>query len=111
ATAAHTGPDRPLPQIVTTFFRDIPVPGGADDIEVRLRELPPQRAEFEILIQLAEATGPGGEPAGIHGEIRYAAPLWEATAITTLDHGLRSPFTPVTTAALRPPDVDLATAV
>lgn len=90
ATAAHTGPDRPLPQIVTTFFRHIPVAGSAGDIEVRLRELPPQRAEFEILVQLGEATGPGGEPAGIHGEIRYAAPLWEATTITALARGLRS---------------------
>lgn len=91
--AAHAGPDRPLPQIVTTFFRDIPVAGGAGDIEVRLRELPPQRAEFEILIQLGEATGPGGEPAGIHGEIRYAATLWEATTITALARGLRSAIT------------------
>ncbi|MGW0177972.1 amino acid adenylation domain-containing protein [Nocardia sp. NPDC003345] len=93
ATAGHAGPDRPLPQIVTTFFRDIPVAGDTGDIEVRLRALPPQRAEFEILIQLGESTGPGGEPAGIHGDIRYAAPLWEATTITALAHGLRSAIT------------------
>lgn len=97
ATAAHTGPARPLPQIVTTFFRDIPVAGSAGDIEVRLRELPPQRAEFEILIQLGEATGPSGEPAGVHGEIRYAAPLWEATTITALARRLRAAITTLST--------------
>ncbi|MEV6390186.1 amino acid adenylation domain-containing protein [Nocardia xishanensis] len=91
--AAHTGQDRPLPQIVTTFFRDIPVAGSAGDIEVRLRELPVQRAEFEMLIQLREATGLGGEPNGIHGEIRYAAPLWDPATITALVHGLRSAIT------------------
>ncbi|MFI1460366.1 hypothetical protein [Nocardia carnea] len=32
-------------------------------------------------------------PAGIHGEIRYAAPLWEATTITALARGLQSAIT------------------
>ncbi|MEU0504617.1 amino acid adenylation domain-containing protein [Nocardia sp. NPDC005998] len=95
--SAHTGPDRPLPQIVTTFFRDIPVAGRAGDIEVRLRELPPQRAEFEMLIQLRETVGPRGEPDGIYGEIRYAAPLWDPATITALAHGLHSALTALRT--------------
>ncbi|MEV0293654.1 amino acid adenylation domain-containing protein [Nocardia sp. NPDC050710] len=95
--AAHTGPDRPLPQIVTTFFRDIPVTGVVGDIEVRMRELPPQRAEFEMLIQLRETIGTGGEPDGIHGEIRYAAPLWDPATITALAYGVKSAITSLCT--------------
>ncbi|MCC3331987.1 non-ribosomal peptide synthetase [Nocardia abscessus] len=91
--AGHTGADRPLPQIVTTFFRDIAVTGTVGDLDVRLRESPPQRAEFEVLIQLREAIGTGGEPAGIHGEIRYAAPLWDRATITALAQCLHSAIT------------------
>ncbi|WP_280246517.1 hypothetical protein [Nocardia abscessus] len=46
--------------------------------------------EFELLIQLREAIGTGGEPDGIHGEIRYAAPLWDRVTITALAQCLHS---------------------
>ncbi|WP_194815276.1 non-ribosomal peptide synthetase [Nocardia sp. XZ_19_385] len=73
-----------LPQIVTTFFRDVATAGAVGDLEFGLRELPTQRAEFEILMQARERIGSAGRPGGISAEFRYAATLWEPETIAAL---------------------------
>ncbi|GAB2642561.1 non-ribosomal peptide synthetase [Nocardia goodfellowii] len=73
-----------LPQIVTTFFRDVATTGSTGDLEFRLRELPAQRAEFEVLLQAREVIGPTGRPGGIRAEFRYAATLWAPETIAAL---------------------------
>ncbi|MDE1673693.1 hypothetical protein [Nocardia gipuzkoensis] len=50
-------------------------------------------AKFELPTQLREASGTGGEPDGLHGEIRCAAPLLDRATITALAQGLRSAIT------------------
>ncbi|MEU8898512.1 amino acid adenylation domain-containing protein [Nocardia sp. NPDC048505] len=79
-----------VPQIVTTFFRDIATTGGTGDLEFGLRELPPVRAEFELLLQARERLESGGKPAGIRAEFRYAAALWEPETLATLAAHLRA---------------------
>ncbi|MEV0245276.1 amino acid adenylation domain-containing protein [Nocardia sp. NPDC050712] len=79
-----------LPQIVTTFFRDVATAGAAGDLEFGLRDLPALRAEFELLLQARERVGAGGRPAGIRAEFRYAALLWEPATIQALTRGLHA---------------------
>ncbi|MFC9893935.1 amino acid adenylation domain-containing protein [Nocardia sp. NPDC127579] len=84
-----------LPQIVTTFFRDIGTAGSAGDLSFEVRELPAQRAEFELLVQARECLGPAGRPEGIRVEFRYAATLWTPETMAELAANLHAALTAI----------------
>ncbi|WP_040833354.1 non-ribosomal peptide synthetase [Nocardia brevicatena] len=71
----------PLFQVATTFYRDIVADRPFGDATARLLPLPPQRTEFDLLLQLRDGYIPGQGPAGIGGELIYAAELFERSTI------------------------------
>ncbi|MEV6278223.1 amino acid adenylation domain-containing protein [Nocardia sp. NPDC051832] len=99
-----------VPQIVTTFFRQVAAPAAVGDLEVGLRDLPAQRAEFEILLQARERIEAGGRPGGIRAEFRYAAKLWDPETIQALATSLTTTLAAICADPDAAPETPLASA-
>ncbi|MEU0538405.1 amino acid adenylation domain-containing protein [Nocardia sp. NPDC005978] len=81
---AGAAANHPLPQIMTTYSRDIEPAGDDAGLGVRLRTLAQHRIEFELLLDLREMVTGAGAPGGIRGDLRYAAELWSPETMNTL---------------------------
>lgn len=79
----------PLFQVASTFYRDIVTDHSFGGATARLLPLPPQRTEFDLLLQLRDGYTPGRGPAGIGGELVYAAELFERATIEKMADRMR----------------------
>ncbi|MEU4311709.1 amino acid adenylation domain-containing protein [Nocardia sp. NPDC024068] len=74
----------PLFQIASTFYRELAVGHPSGSVTIQRKQLPLQHTEFELLLQLHDGYGPGRRPAGIGGELVYAAELFDHSTIEAL---------------------------
>lgn len=79
----------PLFQVATSFYRDVVTDRPFGGATARLLPLPPQRTEFDLLLQLRDGYLPDQGPAGISGDLIYAAELFERATIEAIAGRMR----------------------
>ncbi|MFI1919863.1 amino acid adenylation domain-containing protein [Nocardia sp. NPDC020380] len=74
----------PLFQIMVTYLRDTEIPTTGTELTIRHHPVPVRRTPWELLLNLREEYTPDGDPAGIRGEMVYAAELFDYTTVESI---------------------------
>ncbi|MGY2118654.1 amino acid adenylation domain-containing protein [Nocardia gipuzkoensis] len=74
----------PLFQVMVTYLRGFDTGTAPAGLAIQPRPVPVCRTPFELLLNLREDYHPDGQCAGIHGEMVYAAELFERSTVESI---------------------------
>ncbi|WP_083914060.1 non-ribosomal peptide synthetase [Nocardia concava] len=74
----------PLFQIMVTYLHGTETPTAAPDLTIHPRPIPARHTPWELLLTLHENYTPTGAPTGIHGEMVYAAELFDSPTVEAI---------------------------
>jgi non-ribosomal peptide synthetase component F len=74
----------PLFQVMVTYLRGFDTGTALDGLAIQPRPVSVRRTPFELLLSLREDYHPDGQCAGIHGEMVYAAELFDRSTVESI---------------------------
>ncbi|NNH69580.1 amino acid adenylation domain-containing protein [Nocardia uniformis] len=80
----------PLFQVMVTYLRGVDIGTVGPGLTIRHHPVPVRRTPWELLLNLREEYGHSGEYAGIHGEMIYAAELFDRTSVESMATAMMS---------------------
>lgn len=69
---------------MVTYLRSTDITTTGTELAIHYRPIPARRTPWELLLNLREEYTPDGEPTGIHGEMVYAAELFDPATIDAI---------------------------
>ncbi|MFI6871630.1 amino acid adenylation domain-containing protein [Nocardia sp. NPDC050406] len=74
----------PLFQVMVTYQQAVEIESAGPELTVRHHPIPVRHTPWELLLNLRESYTPTGHHAGIHGELIYAAELFDPPTVKSL---------------------------
>ncbi|MFE3258309.1 amino acid adenylation domain-containing protein [Nocardia sp. NPDC059229] len=74
----------PLFQVMVTYLRGAEIATAGAELTIRHRPVPVRHIPWELLLNLREEYTPDGDHAGIHGEMIYAAELFDHPTVESI---------------------------